>query len=86
MKKFRYISFVAIIFLMGLFIYINANKNEEIEASSNDTIVEVINGNENGGEVIIAVKEGDTYVDVGKKATVNVGDKIKIYFKNPLSS
>ena len=56
MKKFRYISFVAIIFLMGLFIYINANKNEEIEASSNDTIVEVINGNENGGEVIIAVK------------------------------
>lgn len=85
MKKFRYISFVAIIFLMGLFIYINASKNEEVEASSTDTIVEVINGNENGGEVIIAVKEGDTYVDVGKKATVNVGDKIKIYFKNGLN-
>ena len=85
MKKFRYISFVAIIFLMGLFSYINANKNEEIEASSNDTIVEVINGNEKGGEVIIAVKEGDNYVDVGKKATVNVGDYIKIYFKNGLN-
>lgn len=88
-KKISKIATIVFIVLIAIFVVKDGLSLSYLEDDTDDGIysVTIVNSNENAGELTLAYKDGDTYIDVvGNTIEVEKGTKIKAYFKNGMDS